>query len=71
MKNKNMPTPEEYNKKYFEKLKKLKEQARHTGVRCPKCREEMLYSNTTILTSNPPQRSIYCPKCKHSATIFC
>lgn len=71
MKNKNMSTPEEYNKKYFRRLEKLQEQATHTGVRCPKCSEEMLYSDTAILTTNPPQRYIHCPKCKYDTRIYC
>lgn len=71
MKSKNMPTPDEYNKKYFEELAKIKEKARYANIKCPQCGEEMAYSDSILLTSNPPQRNIHCYKCKYSTTIYC
>ncbi len=34
-------------------------------IECPKCGNELLYSDNTILTSYPPQRNIHCPKCSY------
>lgn len=34
------------------------------GIACPKCGEELLDSTPNIvLTSNPPQYNVNCPKC--------
>ena len=66
-----MITPEEHNKKYFEESAKMKKKAKYTNIKCPECDEEMVYSDNMLLTTNPPQRNIHCPKCKYSTTIFC
>ena len=41
------------------------------GVKCPKCGEEMMdtYPNM-ILTSNPAQKNVHCPKCDHKGYRF-
>jgi len=41
------------------------------GVKCPKCGEELMdtYPNM-ILTSDPPQKNVHCPKCDHKGYRF-
>ena len=41
------------------------------GIKCPKCGEELMdtYPNM-ILTSDPPQKNVHCPKCDHKGYRF-
>ena len=41
------------------------------GIKCPKCGEELMdtYPNM-ILTSNPAQKNVHCPKCDHKGYRF-
>jgi len=41
------------------------------GIKCPKCGEELMdtYPNI-ILTSDPPQKNVHCPKCDHKGYRF-
>lgn len=41
-------------------------QPRPNGIECPECGGELMdsYPNVT-LTSNPPKKSIHCPKCNY------
>jgi len=66
-----MLTPSEYNNKYFRELNERKGRIEHTGIKCPKCGKEMIYGGDMILTTNPPQRYIYCLPCNYSTTIYC
>ena len=34
------------------------------GVLCNICRREMVFSDETVMLSNPPQRNVECPNCK-------
>jgi len=52
------------------KNKNIPKQVRHTGVRCPKCGEEMLYSDSMIFATDPPQRYIQCPGCRYNIEII-
>ena len=36
------------------------------GIACPNCKAELWDSNPLmILTSNPPQKNVHCPKCNY------
>lgn len=40
------------------------EGSRPNGIACPRCANELLDSNSSvILTTNPPQKSIHCASC--------
>jgi DNA-directed RNA polymerase subunit RPC12/RpoP len=41
------------------------------GVECPNCGEELVDSDNYILTSNPPQRNVHCPKCNFKSYRNC
>jgi DNA-directed RNA polymerase subunit M/transcription elongation factor TFIIS len=43
----------------------------NSGFACPKCGEEMFYSNlnSTLLT-HPPKRSVNCNKCSHTDYVY-
>ncbi|MBA7589989.1 hypothetical protein ES708_32088 [subsurface metagenome] len=49
--------------------KNIPKQARYTGVICPECSEEMLYSDSMIFATDPPQRYIQCSGCKYNIEI--
>ena len=40
-----------------------------SGFECPECGAEMLINNMIILTSNPPQSRLRCPKCGKISSI--
>lgn len=64
-----MKTPEEYNKDYMKKWWELQNSPKKAGVVC-ECGEEMVFSDNMVLTSNPPQAHIHCPKCGVKTTIY-
>ena len=39
------------------------------GIACPKCNAELMANYTIMLTSNPPQTPVYCPKCGYRGSI--
>ena len=42
-----------------------------TNIACPKCNEEMLETSPgVVLTSYPPKKAIYCPKCNFSTSVI-
>lgn len=42
-----------------------------SGIACPECGAEMIVPNPNIiLTSNPPQKNVCCPKCQYATTVF-
>lgn len=42
-----------------------------TGVECPSCGEELIETHPgVILTSNPPQKLVHCPKCEYKNSIL-
>ena len=47
----------------------MQKQVEHTGIKCPKCSEEMLYSDSMVLATDPPRRYIKCPGCGYSIVI--
>lgn len=52
------------------KDKNMPKQVRHTGVFCPWCSGEMLYSDSMVLATDPPQRYMQCSSCKYSIKII-
>jgi len=69
MKNKNMPTPEEYNANHINNL--VMPNNKSTNIRCPLCGNEMTYGDDVLISINPPKRYVYCLPCDYSDTIFC
>ena len=43
----------------------------NSGFACPKCGEEMYYSNPGVaLASYPPKRNVHCNNCKHMDYVY-
>jgi len=43
----------------------------NSGFACPKCGEEMFYSNpNAMLATYPPKRSVNCNKCNHTDYVY-
>jgi len=43
----------------------------NSGFACPKCQEEMFYSNPNVmLATYPPKRSVQCNKCNHTDYVY-
>ena len=71
--------PDELNPDKYEKIIKKKEIEDYkkknvptsSAYKCPKCGEELMdsYPNM-ILTSDPPQKNVHCPKCDHKGYRF-
>jgi DNA-directed RNA polymerase subunit RPC12/RpoP len=41
-----------------------------TGIQCPTCGDELVESDPgTILTSNPPRKTVHCQSCNYKNTI--
>ena len=59
-------TLEEFNNKKRKDFEEMQVfcQPHPNGIECPECGEELWDSDPmTTLTSNPPQKNIYCPAC--------
>lgn len=39
------------------------------GISCPNCGEELFTDLTMVLTSNPPQRRVFCKSCNYTGSI--
>ena len=75
-----MITNNETPKKNLKSLKQHNEEAleafafgnkSNSGLACPKCEEELLYTNpNVILTSYPPQKSVECCKCHYKGYVY-
>ena len=73
-------TNNETPKKNLKSLKQYNEQAleafafgnkSNSGIACPKCEEELLYTNpNVVLTSYPPQKSVECCKCHYKGYVY-
>ena len=63
-----LKTIEEHEQEFLVQYK-ISEGESRCGIQCPTCGEELYVDNTCILTSNPPQRRIYCKKCKFIGSI--
>ena len=43
----------------------------NSGFACPKCEEEMFYSNpNAMLATYPPKRGVQCNKCNHTDYVY-
>jgi len=57
---------DQHNKERYAQIAKERETESFTGIACPKCGTEMINpSPNMVLTSNPPQINVLCPKCDH------
>ena len=73
-------TNDETPKKNLKSLKQHNEQAleafafgnkSNSGLACPKCEEELLYTNpNVVLTSYPPQKSVECRECHYKGYVY-
>lgn len=43
----------------------LRGKSKMNGIACPRCGEELMDTNTTILMSDPPKRDTNCSKCDY------
>ena len=44
----------------------------NSGFACPKCGEELFYSNpNAALCTHPPQKSVCCNKCNYTGYVYC
>jgi uncharacterized protein with PIN domain len=49
----------------------LEQHGIRNGIECPECKEELVdCSSREVLTSYPPQKRVYCPKCGWTGTRF-
>jgi len=80
----NWMTAEKLQQKSESKLKSLEEHNKQTfdayalannlssGFACPKCGEELFYSNPkAALCTHPPQKSVCCNKCNYTGYVYC
>ena len=80
----NWMTAEKLQQKPESKLKSLEEHNKQTfdayalannlnsGFACPKCGEELFYSNpNAALCTHPPQKSVSCNKCNYTGYVYC
>lgn len=65
MKKKKLISLEEHERNIRERDKVFLE----TGVFCPKCFDELLYSDDMIIMTMPSQRNVYCPCCQYRTKI--
>lgn len=63
-----MKTLAEHNQNRQEafKIREHMNDPRPNGIECPECKSELWDRSPMItLTSNPPQKDIYCPQCHY------
>ena len=66
-----METLEQHNREAFAASRACGK-PRPNGIECPKCNGELWDSNPMmVLTSNPPQYNVHCPKCGYAGYRFC
>lgn len=68
-----MKTIEEHNRLVLDSINRNKQNANKTGVKCPKCVEEVELLNTCpgmVFMSNPPKIEVYCPACSYTGYLF-
>ena len=65
-----METLTEFNEKRMKHYKMEKE--RSNGISCPNCGAELFDADPmTVLTSDPPQKKVYCQKCDYRGYRVC
>ena len=66
---KNLKSLEEHNKQAYNTFAAVNNL--NSGFACPKCGEEMYYSNpNAMLATYPPKRSVNCNKCNHTDYVY-
>jgi DNA-directed RNA polymerase subunit M/transcription elongation factor TFIIS len=66
---KNLKSLEQHNKESFNNFAAINHL--NSGFACPKCGEELYYSNPNVmLTTYPPKRSVQCNKCNHTDYVY-
>jgi DNA-directed RNA polymerase subunit M/transcription elongation factor TFIIS len=66
---KNLKSLEEHNKQAYINFAAVNNL--NSGFACPKCGEEMFYSNpNAMLATYPPKRSVNCNKCNHTDYVY-
>lgn len=68
-----MKTIEEHTKMIFDSIARKKQDASKTGVKCPRCVDEVELLNSSpgvVLCSNPPQINVHCPVCSYAGYLF-
>lgn len=66
-----LKTITQHNEEMRKKFEKKRDLIFKTGVECPECKVELIYIDPyTVLTSFPPRKAVYCPNCRHEATII-
>lgn len=60
-----MKNLDEHNTEAMEEYWKAckREEERRTGVACPACKAELIFSDNDLLPSIPPKRNVQCPQC--------
>lgn len=58
-----LKTLDEFNKERQQLHRKTESYPKRNGIECPKCGEELMDADDTILLSNPPQRNVVCSSC--------
>jgi len=53
-----MKTIDEHNKNILKLIQQ--EKLMNTGIECPLCKNELMYADNCIYTSNPPKRKVKC-----------
>ncbi len=65
-----MKTLDEHNEAKREAYRQAYLQQALTGVACPKCGEEMHYTNPDhTMATIPPMKGVMCPNCGHRGTM--
>lgn len=60
-----MKTVEEHNNERYRFYYEKKNEKVRAGVACNVCGDEMILPEPDVTyTSNPPQKKVFCPKCK-------
>ena len=66
---KTLKSLEEHNNKAFNAFAAIN--ITNSGIACPKCGEELYYSNPNVmLTTYPPKRGVHCNKCNHTDYVY-
>jgi predicted RNA-binding Zn-ribbon protein involved in translation (DUF1610 family) len=66
---KNLKSLEEHNKQAYINFAAVNNL--NSGFACPKCGEELYYSNPNVmLTTYPPKRGVQCNKCNHTDYVY-
>jgi DNA-directed RNA polymerase subunit M/transcription elongation factor TFIIS len=66
---KTLKSLEEHNKKAYNTFAAVN--SLNSGFACPKCGEELYYSNPNVmLATYPPKRSVQCNKCNHTDYVY-